>query len=366
MWIPNWLGLLRYSSVGLRRASTASRRRSRLTVSAEVLEQRIYLSAAPVIDSLTLQNDTGDPGDGITEDPTITGVVVGTGDYFDIEIDLDGDGIAEDFTATDPSGSFVYDPGINLSHGEVTIFVRAGEWDGAAGYVYSEWASITFTYTSTGSPLAIGNLSLQNDTGDPGDLTTADPTITGEVINGNSTSLDVEFDFDGDGVADENTTTDSSGRFVYDPSLYLSYGQVTIFVRGGEWDGGSGYVYSEWASITFTYSYSSSTLAIGSLGLENDTGDPVDLITEDPTLTGNVIDGSGTLFDVEFDFDGDGNQDSITTTDSSGHFVYDPRLNLSYGEVTIFVRAGEWDGVSEYIYSEWVSITFTFDRWRRL
>ena len=102
---------------------------------------------------------------------------------------------------------------------------------------------------------------------------------------------------------------------------------------------------------------------MASLSLQNDTGTAGDNITEDPTLAGTITnDGSMDYVDVEFDFDGDGNPDDYTSANADGSFTYDPSANITFGQVTINVRASEYDtNTMQYIYGDWVSITFEYN-----
>ncbi len=368
MWIPNWLAAFQSLSFRNRPVSSRRRRQLQFPASAETLECRMCLSAIS-ISSVSLQNDTGTPGDNSTTDPTLSGTVTSDGrlDFVNAEFDLDSDGIADDYTNADTDGSFNYDPSANIDFGQVTINVRASEFDpDTAEFLYSGWTAITFTYEAPpNDPPAIASLSLQNDTGTAGDNITADPTLAGTVTNDGSMDLvTVEFDFDGDGTADDYAYVDTEGNFSYDPSSNIDYGQITINVRAAEFDENTvDYLYSDWTAITFTYQAPpNDPPAIASLSLQNDTGTAGDNITADPTLAGTVTnDGSMDLVTVEFDFDGDGTADDYAYVDTEGNFSYDPSSNIDYGQITINVRAAEFDeNTVDYLYSDWTAITFTY------
>jgi hypothetical protein len=114
-------------------------------MAAEVLEHRLCLSA---ITSLQLSNDTDENGDNITTDASIVGTVTSNGSTngVEVEIDLDGDGLADSWTFANASGSFTYDPAGYVNYGPVTIKARVIEWDDVTTeYLYCDWATITFS-----------------------------------------------------------------------------------------------------------------------------------------------------------------------------------------------------------------------------
>lgn len=257
MWLPNWLVVFRDLSLRTRFSSIPARRRrqSRRIVAAERLELRLCLSAAPEVASLGLQNDTGEDGDLSSQDPTLAGTLSNDGgfDYVDVEFDLDGDGYTDGWVSPESDGSFVYDPSGEILPGEITIHVRAGEYT-MTGYQYGAWESITFTYEDpAGDPPDVTSVSLQNDTGEDGDSATTDPALTGTLSNeGGFDYVDVEFDLDGDGYTDSWVSPESDGSFEYDPSGEIQPGEITIYVRAGEYTM-TGYQYGDWVSITFTF-----------------------------------------------------------------------------------------------------------------
>ncbi|GAB6188178.1 Calx-beta domain-containing protein [Thermopirellula anaerolimosa] len=100
--------------------------------------------------------------------------------------------------------------------------------------------------------------------------------------------------------------------------------------------------------------------AVTLLKLLNDTGtSPYDLITTDPTLTGQISSrGNSTDVSVEFDYDGDGTVDASTVVEDR-EFTHTP-ASLPLGPLTIHARAKRWDaGQSTYVYGGWTSLGFT-------
>ncbi len=339
---------------------THRRRRIRTTPRiAEVLEHRLCLSGVSV--SVSLQNDTGQAGDNITEDPTLAGSVANVEDFNSVEVhfDYDGDGLGDDYAYIESDGSFTYNPDGFIGFGEVTIWVRAADWSDLE-MEYSAWESITFTYQNPNDPPEVASLELQEDTGEAGDNITENPAITGTVSNENGfDSVELHFDFDGDGLGDDYMYPESDGSFTYNPSGFVGFGEVTIRVRVVEWDARES-LYSEWSTITYTFENPNDPPEIASLTLQNDTGDPGDKVTEDPTLAGTVTNDNGfDSVELHIDFDGDGLGDDYCYVESDGTFTYDPTGFVGPGEVTVYVRVVEFG--MEMLYGEWQQITFTFE-----
>lgn len=100
--------------------------------------------------------------------------------------------------------------------------------------------------------------------------------------------------------------------------------------------------------------------AVTLLKLLNDTGtSPYDLITTDPTLTGQISSrGNSTDVTVEFDYDGDETVDASMAVEDR-EFTHTP-ASLPLGPLTIHARAKRWDaGQSAYVYGDWTSLGFT-------
>ena len=204
---------------------------------------------------------------------------------------------------------------------------------------------------------------MLNDDGDSdSDLLTTDARLTGSV-DATSGQLVVEFDHDGDGLAEDLVATELEGVFNYTP-LELAFGGVTIQARAGRWDANlSAYNYGDWTSIAFTYQAPSNLPPELSVGLQSDTGvSSTDGVTAAPTLTGAVSDDVNPGFlTVEFDHAADGTVDGTTTSEADGSFTYVPS-GLTAGQITVNVRATEWDAHQEItLYGDWVAFTFTYD-----
>jgi uncharacterized delta-60 repeat protein/RHS repeat-associated protein len=109
-------------------------------------------SAAATLEvtTLSLANDTGTPGDKVTNQAGVSGLVSGPGDVAGIRIELDtnGDGAAEGTVLSDSGGHFSYTP-TGLLEDRVTVRARTmlpGEW----GVEYGAWKSLSFVYYGGG------------------------------------------------------------------------------------------------------------------------------------------------------------------------------------------------------------------------
>ncbi len=318
----------------------------------------------PSVASLSLRFDTGvSDSDGITADPRLTGLVSNDGDVANlkVEFDHDGDGVAEGSVFTGTDGTFRYDPQ-GVESGSLTIWARVREWEPAqSAYQFGDWVSISFTLDGAANiPAVLSGLALLHDTGESStDGTTRDPRLTGSIANdGDVLNVKIEFDHDGDGVADGSALTNVQGGFIYTP-LGLADGPVTIRARAAE-----GAVTSDWGEFSFTLdSWQNTPPIVTSLLLGNDTGSSnTDGVTTDPRVKGQATNDGGVLhMTIEFDWNDDGTADGTTITDHEGKFSYLPQ-GLSPGEVTVHARAKARDfGDNDYETGDWTSLSFTLE-----
>jgi len=130
--------------------------------------------------------------------------------------------------------------------GTYTVDVRAQDYDGQVGYIYSDWYSTTFYYDG-GS----GSVTITGYGNDP-----SVPSVYGTVLNAGAavSGAQYEVDIDGDGTVEDVGFADGSGAFTHDLSSYLyTAGTYTVDVRAQDYDVQGGYIYSDWYSTTFYY-----------------------------------------------------------------------------------------------------------------
>ena len=324
----------------------------------------------PTLSQFNLKNDTGTPFDGVTNDPTLVGTIAfdDTLSGRQVEIDWTGDGTGDVAVFTAADGTFEFEPS-DWNPGAVSVKARAVVWDGDAGAkVTSEWASLTFTLEAkTVRPPEITAFHLQNDTGSSNsDHVTTDATLTGTLTNpdGAASSVRVEFDYDGDGIAEGMTSADDEGAFTYLP-VALRDGDHKVRVSGTVIDPYSGKtVRSDWTTLTFTLESATNQIALlTGYAIKNDTGTVGDGKTTDPTVVGTVVnpDGDSAYLAVEFDEDNDGESDGLAFANHLGQFEYRP-YSLRPGDVTVKARAVEFDArQGQYVRGDWESLTFTLE-----
>lgn len=331
----------------------------------------------PVVSGLALANDTGTPGDQITSDASISGIFVSgtvTLTQMSIEIDWNGDGQADRrFDSVDEvSGAFVVDITDDIPYSDtITVNLRAWGWDATGEEVLTgDWVEFTFTFETQAAPTAtVTDLALVNDTGTVDDQVTSDPRISGRLTHPTESvsSTVIQYDLDGDGAYEGETTTDHRGRFTVDLSdSDLAYGAINVSVRGGVYSSDAlSYDWGDWASFSFTYEEAppAALPVVGGLVLLDDSdGDN----TVSRAIVGGTVtdaDSSVTLLVVEFDVDGDGNAEGQVFTDTvgTGGFLIDLTPYLTDdGAKTVQFRAADAESEEE-TFGNWTSFNFTFD-----
>ncbi|WP_207398094.1 choice-of-anchor D domain-containing protein [Bremerella alba] len=332
------------------------------------IEKFIPVNTPATIAEFRLFNDNGvDPADGISTDPAVAGLISNDEgvSYMSVEFDHDGDGVVDGRTTAEENGEFVYVP-LGVGQGTHTINARVREWDYyAQAFIYGTWEPTTFTIAQPVNDVAaITSLGLLSDTGtSSSDNTTANASLVGTVANVEGVSgLEIEFDQDNDGTADDRVFTDSVGNFYVDPYL-LDFGTHTFQARVKEWDHYAGtYLTSGWTSITIVYedqvNSAAEIIALGVSGAEDING----TLTSASTLIQGQIRNESQLagITIEIDTDGDGTTDAYAQTDQRGRFEYQLPTPAA-GSVSLDMRTREfdWETGSELIGS-WQSLTFDF------
>ncbi|MGB7326384.1 MAG: hypothetical protein WBD31_16040, partial [Rubripirellula sp.] len=330
-------------------------------------------SQAPEIMDFGLLVDDGISAfDGITTQATLMGQLTAFHTRnVKVLLDLNGDGIADAIVNPQANGRFMY-RAAGLTPGQYQF----SAWTSSPNhYKGTADRSVPVTFSSTleeaepDSPLIV-DLRLKNDTGnDTTDHFTTDPTLLGTLTGVDYVANQlIEFDFDQDGVPDDETTTDAAGRFEYTPPF--DSGAFTVAVRGLVYDfvegGQNELLYGEWTTISFTrvnVDVASTTVIVQQL--LSDSGTPGDLRTENPIVIGTVTDdvvtdGSSAIV-IEVDTNQDGLPDQTVFADDDGRFSFDPRP-LDFGAVTVATRTVGFDiGNSLKTYGEWSSFSFTYE-----
>ena len=107
-----------------------------------------------------------------------------------------------------------------------------------------------------GSTYAVTNFGLGRDTGPlAADLVSADPTLSLSVTDGGAPQggVLVQFDVNGDGIADANAVTAGDGVATWQPDL-PRYDRYSIRARALQWDpAATTYYATDWSTLAFTF-----------------------------------------------------------------------------------------------------------------
>ena len=324
----------------------------------EIVNQR------PVVASLGLLADTGtSQSDLVSGNSTVVGQIANDGpvDRMAIEIDTNGDGVAEGLAYTDSTGKFVYSP-MGLAFGSQTIRARAIEHvEKLATYMASEWQALTFQYQDGPNEVAkIVEFQLANSNAATSDGLPPPPQLTGRIVNEKTLSgITVEFDWNNDGNVDATATTDASGSFTVTMPANPT-ASTTVRARALELNMATGQqMRSGWSSLAVSPNATANALpGLAQLALKTVTSGGSS--TTDPTIQGTVTNDNGVAgLTAEYDINNDGLIDGTALTDSQGKFVFTP-LGLTAGSVQIKVRIKEADSRGLTQTSAWQTLSFTY------
>ncbi|MBL8869103.1 MAG: choice-of-anchor D domain-containing protein [Planctomycetaceae bacterium] len=348
-------------------------------VSYPIVIDGIATTSGLSLSGFSLVRDTGTSiVDRVTTDPRIQATLVGNraGATVRIEFDQQGNGNVTRYVEF-PSGSnsVTYDPRTGDTSllgkvGPVELKYRLTRLD-SAGTVLSTSPWITFAYELAALPTStfeVRNLRLVNDTGTSAtDKVTSDPTLTGNLLETGVPPKDVayslvQFDHNGDGLADGNALTDDLGVFEYRP-LGLTYSTHTLRVRSAQYDVAYGsYLLGPWSEIPIHY-IAPPAPQFTSLALVSDTGvSSTDKITDNPAIVGTLTLDDRPVSDylVYIDHNGNGSADGTAITDRYGNFVYRPQ-NLPTGPVTLTLITAYWDSnLQSTVYSQPTTFQYTY------
>jgi hypothetical protein len=336
----------------------------------------------------------GEDGHDTTNNPQVTGSVVGAAGTAGVQFEIDGGSVADAMATVAGDGTFSQSLS-GLAYGVVTVEARAVEWQSdTLSQAYGAWTTLTFDYEPAPAP-TIASLTLADLT-DPANQATTDPSLTGQLdlaawsaatsamIAGTPSLavLTVEIDTNGDGVPDTQTFVNSDGSFTY--TLFgLTYGGVAVAARVADHDPSlPATAYSDWTRLSFNYEAPLAPAPqISGLRLAQFTASLGDTsATSDATITGQVTYASGgagasaatsvsgaptalapdaEFVTVEIDTNGDGVPDATTVSGAGGVFTYQP-VGLAAGNVVIEARAVGHDAAANTIYGAWTSLAFAY------
>ncbi|PHS10434.1 MAG: hypothetical protein COA78_11410, partial [Blastopirellula sp.] len=252
--------------------------------------------------------------------------------------------------------------------GSVDIVVKAEDSTTAS---VQTTVTITIADTATDYVGKIDDFGLVNDTDTDGDKITYNAGVTAQVhapiIDG---SISIEFDHDGDGVAEGFDTILPPDALDYDHLFYDPrfvddtlngfVGTMNLNYRSGEVDiTGIVTTYRDWSLFSYTLVAPPVSSVTATVSLKEDSGENnSDGITSNPDLTGTTPDG---FSKIEIDTDGDQVVDGTVYSDLDGNFDFSPLLT-TYGSITIDHRTTAWDeGAAMLLTGPWTSMTFTLE-----
>ena len=293
-----------------------------------------------------------------------------------LEVDLDGDGIADDSIELSSWDSVTYTPPQWQTNGSTSISIRPvvlGLEEGIEHYIYGDWTTesysieITFDSCSIGFGTEATNYQSMTSGADLNEVND-NVVIDGKATWAFDTPVTVEFDYiidpetgeELDGVADDSVVAELNGDFQYEPwdfdgaSVIVSARLVALHPEIGE------LVYSDWLPSTSIDFVVTDGPSVSDLHLLSDNGVSVrDGITTDPTFAGRISTAEDEFYlSVEIDTNNDLIPDDVVTADASGNFVYTPSLTLNQ-ETTVNVRGVRSDFRNVPVVGLWSSLTIT-------
>ncbi|MCO6456559.1 MAG: hypothetical protein J5I93_14775 [Pirellulaceae bacterium] len=332
----------------------------------------------PVIEFFSLASDSGPSrDDGVTANSLLVGRLAAS--HYDesvvdatslvgelgawIELDVNGDGVADQQVVVDERGEFAFEPG-PLQPGTYTVSARAIQWDLARqAEVAGPWVAATFTMQpQVAAPAIITQLELVSET-DGG--VTGDVVVRGRIVNENALhGVTVELDASGDGMPDQTTTTDRLGRFELSPAS-LPDGMVELRFRTRELDPANGTLtFGQWTVLGFENTRAAARpLDLAWLALAEDTGpDSQDGRTWIATVIGQVDQMPASIagVSIQFDHDRDGIVDGSADVDQHARFVYEP-VGLLPGAITLAARTRYVTPQQTVLIGEWQPLTFELE-----
>ncbi len=212
-----------------------------------------------------------------------------------------------------PLGEFCWEPTLTVfASGEtnVSIRVRAGRYNATTNAtVWGAWTTTAFVYRGAAESVV---LDRRNEASDRSAASYYERKISGSVAPGEGViSYFVEFDLDGDGTADGQTTPNSKDDFAF----YVEPTQSELYIRVvDELADGTTRVSSQgWQTIPTSYYYGGSESAPTTLELYF-----VDRVDYEPYLLVGNYSGAYSYLTVALDYDYDGTADAVLAPNSHG------------------------------------------------
>jgi hypothetical protein len=259
-----------------------------------------------------------------------------------------------------------------LSVGQVQLSVVASQWNPTTReYQTGTPQTVSFEYAESAvTAPSLETLELADDTGVVGDGVTANVMIRGRLDDSDGQSvvnLLVEYDVDGDGMADGWTRSDGLGEFYFAPTL--TQGSHIVRARAMRWNSVAGTeIVGAWRSVSVTYATPTNPAApeIRQLGpstyLLNAQGQQTPYSSR---VFGRAS--SETGFDdvrVEYEILLGGSGTHTANVSPLGEFCWEPTLTVSdSGETNVSLRSrvGRWDAATNTtVWGAWTTSSFVY------
>ncbi len=217
---------------------------------AESLSVQLTSIETPTIVSFSLVG--GVQSNGTTNDVALHGTLTSEWGVADrqVQFDIDGDGFIDEIVTTDVNGHFQFAPR-SLSFGTHTVRARTSAFDPTTeSEVLGDWSSVAFDYQKSLTAI-MTNFGL---TGNNGSTQVVEPLISGTVTTNGVVGryVEVEFDYDSDGVADGFSVTDFFGNFTHFADTKIG-AESTVRARVRSLDPHNNqYIYGTYQEVTFT------------------------------------------------------------------------------------------------------------------
>lgn len=221
-------------------------------VESSVVSLAVQLTSIETPEIVSFSLVGGVQANGTTNDVALHGTITSEWGIANrqIQFDIDGDGLVDQVVYTDSNGYFQFAPR-TLGFGTHTVRARSSAFDPMTeSEVFGQWSAIEFDYQKSLS----ADLSGFALTGNNGSNQVVDPLISGTVLINGAVGryVEVEFDYDGDGVADGFAVTDFFGAFTHFADTKVGV-ETTVRARVRSLDANNNqYIYGSYQQITFT------------------------------------------------------------------------------------------------------------------
>ncbi|MBG6199749.1 Ca2+-binding RTX toxin-like protein [Labrenzia sp. EL_13] len=287
---------------------------------------------SPPVVTFGLANDTGGPGDGITNDVSLSGTVTGDAPIVSLYVSVDGGAEVDVSDALAADGSFLIDPAdlFELEDGDYDFSIRAEDETGTSS------EATTFSAVLDSAAPALGDVGLapESDTGVQGDGQTDLRSVT--LVGTSEAGAVIR-------AAGLETVADEIGAFSLS-GVPVSVGQNDIPVTSTD---SAGNVSEVLFQVVGTEPTAPPVIQVA---LSEDTGVDGDKVSSDVSLSGTVS-GDAPIVSLFVSDDGGAEVDVSDALAADGSFLIDPAelFELEDGDYNFSIRAEDETGTSSEV-----------------